>query len=188
MTILRRFVDAAASGGLTRIAVRRSLRLFGQWGLVPFDLQVETGCLERPAHAYCLWHAADLARRLGYREISAIEFGVAGGVTFLILQRYAQAIEKATGVRIQLYGFDTGAGLPEIEGAADLPYWFRPAQYRMDVEALRRRLSGAELVLGNVRDTVPAFFSGGKRPPLGAIFNDLDLYSSSCDALRILVR
>lgn len=71
--------------------------------------------------------------------IGVAEFGVAGGVTLMILARYATEIEKATGVRIKVYGFDTGGGLPELEGAEDLPYWFRPSQYSLDVERLRRR-------------------------------------------------
>jgi hypothetical protein len=133
-----------------------------------------------------MWHAAQLAQRLGYRDISVAEFGVAGGVTLMILARYAKEIEKATGVRIKVYGFDTGGGLPELEGAEDLPYWFRPSQYSMDVERLRRRLENAELIIGNVRGTVQDFFTKATRPPLAAVFNDLDLFSSSRDALRIL--
>jgi len=153
---------------------------------LPFDFLVKTGCLKRPAHAYCMWNAAKLAKGLGYNEISVAEFGVAGGVTLLIIERYAIDIEKQLGVRIKVYGFDTGVGMPQTEGAEDLPYWFRPAQYAMDVDGLKGRLTSAELVLGNVRDTVTEFFVNGDRPPLAAIFNDLDYFSSSCDALRIL--
>lgn len=133
-----------------------------------------------------MWHAARLAKELGYTEISVAEFGVAGGNTLVIVERYAKEIEKSLGVKIQVYGFDTGGGLPQLEDAKDLPYWFQPAQYAMDVPKLRARLKTAELVLGNVRDTVKDFFTTGDRPPLAAIFNDLDYFSSSRDALRIL--
>jgi len=152
---------------------------------LPFSFLVDFGCLERPAHAYCMWHAATLARQLGYPEISVAEFGVAGGVTLRIVERYAKQIEKSLGVRIQVYGFDTGGGLPHPEGAEDLPYWFRPSQYAMDVERLKGQLDTTELILGNVRDTVLTFFTK-TRPPLAAIFNDLDFFSSSRDALQIL--
>jgi hypothetical protein len=91
----------------------------------------------------------------------------------MIIARYAQEIEKATGVRTKVYGFDTGGGLPELEGAEDLPYWFRPSQYAMDVERLQHRLANAELIIGNVRDTVQDFFAKETRPPLAAVFNDL---------------
>ena len=179
-------VKALASGTLLSLVTRRFLRWTS--GVVPvsFGFLVETGSLERPAHAYCMWHAARLARELGYREISVAEFGVAGGITFLVLERYAATIAKELGVRIQLYGFDTGGGLPAVEGIPDLPYWFQPAQYAMDVERLKSKLTTAELVIGNVRDTVADFFAQANRPPLAAIFNDLDYFSSSRDMLRIL--
>ena len=41
---------------------------------VPFHYLVTIQALSRPAHAYCMWYAADLALRLGIKEISAIEF------------------------------------------------------------------------------------------------------------------
>jgi len=122
---------------------------------------------------------------LGYKEISVAEFGVAGGVTLLIVCEYAKRIERETGVGIRVFGFDTGQGLPELEGERDLPYWFRPTQYAMDVPKLENKLKNAELILGNVRDTVAIFFSNSKRPPLGVIFNDLDFFSSTRDALKI---
>jgi hypothetical protein len=184
MGLVRRLLQLIAAGTVTQAVAKRSLRAAARVGLVPFDLLVDIGALDRPAHAYCLWHAADLARRLGHAEISAAEFGVAGGVTLLILERYATEIERRLGVRVHLYGFDTGAGLPVLEGIRDLPYWFRPTQYAMNVELLQRHLTRAKLVLGNVRDTVGSFFDN-RRPPLGAIFNDLDLFSSSRDALKI---
>jgi hypothetical protein len=183
---LNKVVKALASGTLLQATLLRMLREASRVLPFPFGFLVDCGCLERPAHAYCMWHAARLAQQLGYPEISVAEFGVAGGVTLTILQRYAKEIEKSMGVRIKVYGFDTGGGLPQLEGPEDLHYWFRPSQYPMDVDRLRRRLDTAELILGNVRDTVIDFFAKGDRPPLAAIFNDLDLFSSSRDALRIL--
>jgi hypothetical protein len=181
-----RAIKALSSGTLFSLATRRCVRWASGVVALPFGFLVETGCLERPAHAYCMWNAARLARELGYREISVAEFGVAGGVTFLILERYAATIFRELGVRIQVYGFDTGGGLPEVEGVADLPYWFQPTQYAMNVELLKSWLTTAELVIGNVRDTVAGFFAQAPRPPLAAIFNDLDYFSSSRDMLRIL--
>lgn len=185
MRFVRKGVVALASGKLLYTAFRRALLAISRIFPLPFPLMVDAGALERPAHAYCMWHAAQLARELGCREISAAEFGVAGGNTLIILEGYAKAIEKSLGVRIALYGFDSGAGMPPPAGVEDLPYWFRPAQYPMNVDRLQGRLNTAELVLGNVRDTVPAFFSAKKRPPLAVIFNDLDYFSSSRDLMRI---
>jgi hypothetical protein len=185
MRIIARILTALAAGTLTQTIVKRLLLLCSRIVPVSFGFLVEIGCLERPAHAYCMWHAARLAQRLGYTEISVAEFGVAYGATLLIVEQYAKRIEKAIGVRIKVYGFDTGAGLPTVEGVRDLPYWFRPSQYAMRVQNLRDKLGSAELILGNVRDTVQKFFEEEERPPLGAIFNDLDFFSSSRDALEI---
>lgn len=57
--------------------------------------------------------------------------------------------------------------------------------YRMDVDAVRRRLKNAELVLGDVADTVPAFLSRLKNAAIGFVAFDLDYHSSTCAALRI---
>lgn len=183
--VLNPVVRALASGKLVYVTIRQMLMGVSRVIPLPFSFLVDSGCLERPAHAYCMWHAARLAQQLGYREISVAEFGVAGGVTLMILEGYAKEIEKALGVRIKVYGFDTGDGLPQPEGVEDLPYWFRPSQYPMDVDRLKRQLDTAELVIGNVRDTVLDFFTKA-RPPLAAIFNDLDFFSSSRDAMQIL--
>lgn len=86
------------------------------------------------------------------------------------------------------YGFDTGAGMPEPEGVADLPYWFQARQYRMDVEALRRRLPRAKLVLGNIRDSIDGFLDTHDPAPIGAIFNDTDYWSSTRESFRLFDR
>jgi hypothetical protein len=56
----------------------------------------------------------------------------------------------------------------------------------MDQAALQARLHPAKLVLGNVADTVTEFFAQHNPAPVGAIFNDLDLYTSTIDSLRLL--
>ena len=123
--------------------------------------------------------------RSGIPRISVIEFGVAGGNGLVFLKDFAARVRQATGVEIEVYGFDTGAGLPEVNAIEDLPYWFRPSQYKMDQDALQARLHPAKLVLGNVADTVAGFFTKYNPAPVGAIFNDLDLYTSTTDSLRL---
>jgi hypothetical protein len=184
--MIRKIVKALASGDLSAQVFRKVLRSASNVAPIPFSLLVETGSLERAPHAYCMWHAARLAKELKYPEISVAEFGVAGGNTLAMIEGYARDIEEALGVKIKVYGFDTGSGLPSVEDFRDLPYWFKPNQYAMDVAKLRARLKTAELILGNVKDTVGNFFITADRPPLGAIFNDLDFFSSSRDALHIL--
>jgi hypothetical protein len=54
----------------------------------------------------------------------------------------------------------------------------------MDYEKLRKRLRGAEVILGDVKDTVDGFFQTCKPAPVAAVMFDMDLYSSTAPALR----
>ncbi len=120
-------------------------------------------------------------------QIYAIEFGVARGHGLLAMQEYAQMVEKETGVRIKVAGFDTGIGLPPTKGDyRDHPDRFIEGDFPMDEKWLRARLlPSTELILGDVFVTVPEFV---KRQdcPLGFLAMDLDLYSSTKQALEIL--
>jgi hypothetical protein len=139
----------------------------------------------RPSYSYCVYHAAELARRLKMNSLSVLEFGVAGGNGLIFLEEFAKRVELALGVHIEVYGFDTGAGLPEVTVPEDLPYWFQASQYKMNVKALQAACGSAKLVLGNVKHTVGDFFLKYNPAPVGAIFNDLDLYSSTTDSLAL---
>ena len=55
----------------------------------------------------------------------------------------------------------------------------------VDPDSLKSKLSFANLVLGNVEDTVTSFFSDHSPGPVGAVFFDLDFYSSTLSALKI---
>jgi hypothetical protein len=129
--------------------------------------------------------AADLARKLGHKRISVLEFGVAGGNGLAFIRDFAPKAEQATGVGFDIYGFDTGEGMPPPEGNRDLPHWFRESQYRMDHVALRDYIPEAKLLLGNIRDTAPSFVEQCRPAPIGALFNDVDYYSSTMHSLSI---
>ena len=88
------------------------LGLMGALRVGPYPLRVRLGCVPRPHYAHCVLGAADLARRLGIPRISVLEFGVAGGKGLLCLESHAREATRATGVAIEVYGFDTGSGLP----------------------------------------------------------------------------
>jgi hypothetical protein len=92
-------------------------------------------------------------------------------------------------VTIRVFGFDNGpAGLPAFIGDhRDHPDAWQPGDYPMDEVTLRGRLAPrTELILGNVADTVPAFVRAGSAPPVGFISVDVDLYSSTMQALQVL--
>ena len=137
-----------------------------------------------PQYLWGTMCAAGLAAALGRERITVIEFGVAGGNGLLELERVAAWVERRSGVGIDAVGFDTGTGLPRPQDYRDLPNLWSEGQYAMDSAALQARLSTARLELGAVAETVPAFLA--ERPaPIGFVSFDLDLYSSTTEALRI---
>ena len=143
----------------------------------------------RPNYLSGVLLAAEQAREEGVAAISVIEFGVAGGNGLVAMQAEAEAVERETGVQIAVFGFDNGpGGLPEFIGDhRDHPDAFQPGDYPMDEAKLRARLAPrTTLILGNVRDTVPAFVREANAPPVGFISVDVDLYSSTMQALQIL--
>jgi hypothetical protein len=177
---------------LVRLAMEPPFRIFARALLkcckVPVTTRARWELSRRPAYLLGVLTAAEQARKQGVKEISVIEFGVAGGDGLVALQDEAEAVERETGVRIKAYGFDAGSrGQPDFIGDhRDHPDAWRPGDYPMDVAALRTRLTRrTTLVLGNVRDTVPGFFKSYQPPPLGFAAFDLDLYSSTRDALQI---
>jgi hypothetical protein len=142
---------------------------------------------KRPAYLLGVLTAAEQALKQKVPEISVIEFGVAGGDGLVTLQREAEAVERETGVRIKVYGFDAGRGLPAFIGDfRDHPDAWQPGDFPMDESGLRSRLTNrTTLIIGNVRDTAPQFFKDFQPPPVGFVSFDLDLYSSTRAALQI---
>ena len=143
----------------------------------------------RPNYLAGVLLAAEQARLEGVREISVIEFGVAGGNGLISLQEEAAAVERETGVSIRVFGFDNGpGGLPAFIGDhRDHPDAWQPGDYPVDEVRLSARLAArTELILGNVADTVATFVRAGAAPPVGFISVDVDLYSSTMQALQVL--
>ncbi len=180
-------------GRLKRLAMEPPFRLFVRALLKAVSISVATRALwdisDRPQYLVGVLYAARRAIQERIGEIAVIEFGVAGGIGLLVLQREAEAVEKETGVAIKVYGFDNGpAGLPAFIGDhRDHPDKWKPGDFPMDEPLLRSRIGRrTKLVIGNVEETVPRFFDDPAVPPVGFIAFDLDLYSSTASALRIL--
>jgi hypothetical protein len=152
---------------------------------LPYPLKLDFNTIERPWYGHCLLHAAKLARKLGHRQISAIEFGVAGGNGLLALERHAAHVTRETGVGISLFGFDTGKGMPQPLDYRDMPYLWQAGHFSMDVELLQARLQSSKLILGPIEATLLTFLETEAPPPIGFIAFDLDFYSSTVSALKI---
>lgn len=151
-----------------------------------FSKKVRWDAVPKTSYAYCTYLAALQAKALGISEISVMEFGVAGGNGLVALESIAAAVEDEIGVSVRCYGFDTGSGMPKPRGYRDEPYIYQQGYFKMDVEALRARLSTASLILGDVAETVPEFCENEKYPPVGFIAIDVDYYTATVDVLKLL--
>jgi hypothetical protein len=160
--------------------------LDSRFNLLSYPEKLNHSTIEKPVYGYSVLHAATLARKLGYPSVSAIEFGVAGGNGLMALERHAEHVKAETGVHVSVYGFDTGAGMPPPTDYRDLPYMWQSGYFAMDAERLRARLKTAELILGPVEETVTRFCETKAPAPIGFISFDLDYYSSTMAALRLL--
>ena len=132
-------------------------------------------------------HGARLAKRLGFKRTTVIEFGVAGGAGLVAAEAIAQLTERETGVAIDIIGFDMGSGMPVPRDYRDLPYHWKPGYFKMDEAALRSMLNRAEVVLGPIAETMSTTLTIEKlhTSPISSIFFDVDYYSSTLDALKV---
>lgn len=168
--------------------VRKVLRwIVGRARIGSSYFRYRLGALERQNYAHLMFHSAQLAASLGHKRVSVIEFGVAGGAGLLALERHAAWVEGVFPVKIEIYGFDSGEGLPPPVDYRDLPFLWKAGFYRMDQVALKARLKRAVLVLGDVAETAKTFFANHvDAAPIGAISFDLDFYSSTVSAFKLL--
>lgn len=179
-TLLREWMSPSRSGS----AAGRRIK-----GSPTFREQERAGELQRAHYAYGLLRAADIARYFGRKETTVCEFGVATGGGLLNMISLAEQLSVESGVRFRIVGFDTGHGLPEPQGYKDHPEIWSAGDYPMQSdEELARRIRGrAELVLGDVKDTVESFLATlDAAAPLGFIAVDVDVYTSTTHALRCL--
>jgi hypothetical protein len=141
-------------------------------------------CAKRPQYIWGILQGATLGKILGMERVSVIECGVASGAGLLAMERAAEHCEAMIGIGIDVYGFDTGTGLPKPQDYRDVPYKWSEGYYPSDHGELAKRLRRARLNLGFISETVPAFIQ--ERPsPMAFVAIDLCLYSSAKDALRL---
>ena len=147
------------------------------------------GLINRPNYTYGLLRAADTASFFGKSAVTVCEFGVATGMGLTNMADVAQLIQAETGIRFRVVGFDTGAGLPPPGGYKDHPELWSGGDFAMEDPAkLRARLDGkAELILGDINNTIDAFAATLTTDcPLGFVSIDVDIYSGTVAALRVL--
>jgi hypothetical protein len=150
-----------------------------------FTKLLREGGVLRPNYTWGVLQGANLAKALGICHISVIEFGVAGGNGLLSLESIAQKVEALFEMSIDVFGFDTGVGLPKPVDYRDLPNLYAESDFKMDTEKLTQLLKKAHVVLGPVEDTLVEFINA--RPaPMAFIAFDLDYYTSTIQAFKLL--
>jgi hypothetical protein len=176
---------------LRRIMPRREV-----WPPVPFDnmypwlnytfsdLLNDVGCAQKAHYAWGVTQGVALAQVLGLPRVSVVEFGVAGGWGLLALETICNLVERKTNIGIDVFGFDSGVGLPKPEDFRDQPNMWFEGQCPMDRAKLESKLRRAKLCLGPVKETIAPFIAGNPAPVAFVSF-DLDLYSSTRDALSL---
>lgn len=143
--------------------------------------------LGRENYALGLAHGVLQAIHCGYERISAVELGVAGGHGFLDLCKAAEYLRGEFDIEIDVYGFDNATGLGAGHDYRDHPeIWFK-GQFQMpDPAILRAQMPGfAELIIGDVEDTLGDFERSALVSPLGFVAIDVDYYSSTRSAMKI---
>lgn len=176
---------------LLRLGVRLGHRVLGDVmpDLDDFRAREARGAIMRPAYAYGMLRAADCARYFGHDAVTVCEFGVAEGAGLRNMIELARRIEDDTRVRFRIVGFDTGEGLPEIQGHKDHPELWNPGDFPMvDKDRLLASIEGrAEVIFGDIKDTIGPFTETLDRTcPIGFVSIDVDIYSATVQALRCL--
>ena len=145
----------------------------------------EQGLDTRPQYLWGTLLAVRIAAALELPRVSVLELGVAGGNGLVALERAAEVAERLSGVGVDVVGFDTGRGMPPPTDPRDIPWLIEAGWFAMDEAALRRRLTRATLMLGPVGERLIEFAASAP-PPVGFLAVDLDYYSSTVEALRLL--
>jgi len=166
------------------LAARVWVKLFGS-----AEQREGYGVLARGGYAYGLARAGRVARYFGKQQVTVCEFGVAGGAGLLAMISLAERLGREIGVEYRILGFDTGSGLPDVQGHKDHPELWSAGDFSMpDRDKLLAAVGGrARLVFGDIENTVDAFRESlTPEAPLGFVSVDVDIYSGSRSALRCL--
>ncbi len=131
----------------------------------------------RPHYETILLESCLEAKKLGYEEVSILELGVAGGNGIISLEKYKKKIEKIYDIKINIYGFDTGTGLPNPDDKYDLPFHWKKGDFKIDKNKLERKIS-SKIFYGNIRDSIDLFIKENPKNII-SIFFDMDFYSST---------
>ena len=161
--IVKRHLGDLAAVPLSYVSHRARIQRAGD-----FRERESYGLISRPNYAYGMLRAADLARFLGKRAVTVCEFGVATGNGLMNMVELAPQISAETGVDIRVVGLDTGEGLPFVGDYRDHPELWSEGDFAMtNKDELSKRIGDkAELIFGDIKDTVDGFVASLDPEPL----------------------
>jgi hypothetical protein len=131
----------------------------------------------RPHYETIMYESCIEAKKLGYNEVSILELGVAGGNGIIALEKYKNKIEKFLNIKITIYGFDSGEGMPQTKLYQDLKYIWKPGFFKVNRKLLEDKIK-SKIFYWNIENTVDQFLNCTPKN-ISAIFFDLDYYSST---------
>ena len=136
----------------------------------------------RPHYETILLETCLEAKKLRYEEITVLELGVAGGNGIISLEKYKKKIEALYDIKINIYGFDSGEGIPPSNSKFDLPFHWKQGDFTTDKNLLEKNTK-SKIIYGDIRDSIDEFVKY-KPKNIIAIFFDMDLYTSTKNFLN----
>ncbi len=91
-------------------------------------------------------------------------------------------------MEFEIYGFDSDVGMPPLVDYRDHPEIWHQGEFLSVHDEIRANLTpNAQLISGNIKDTLPEFMRTKVSPesPIGYVVIDVDLYSSSLSCFEI---
>jgi hypothetical protein len=150
---------------------------------------IKKGTLPRPHYALGLYYAAVQAKSLGYKKIKILEFGCHNFEGLIDLENHIADIKSFIKIEFEVYGFTLKEGLPYYPlGNFNRYYRWSPKEYAFNNTKNLKKLKISNIIFGDVKETVDEFLRKKKfeHSPIGFIIFDLDLYTSTKYALKIL--
>jgi hypothetical protein len=155
-----------------------------------YKMRIACDLVVRQQYAFSLLKTAELAMAQGLKSVTVIEFGVAAGAGLVNICEISRKITRLTGIDFEIFGFDSGKGMPPPRDHRDHPEIFSEGSYPLiDRSALMRALSdNAKLILGDIQETLPRFIAGlSASSPVGFVVIDVDYYWSAKECLKVFL-
>jgi hypothetical protein len=155
-----------------------------------YRMRIACDLVVRQQYAFSLLKTAELAMAQGLKSVTVIEFGVAAGAGLVNICDICRNITKVTGIDFQIFGFDSGVGMPPPRDHRDHPEVFSEGSFPLiDRSALMRALPhNAKLILGDIQETLPDFMAGlSASSPVGFVVIDVDYYWSAKECLKVFL-